>query len=566
MSTNKKSTASQALLDMDNILAAIKEESKKSLGTMLNEAVRDVIREECNEDDDDEYSVLDNDNDINNDAVDNEGNDSEDTVNAGTDGNDSTEDGAQQDSVDTDAQDANAEGTDDTTDNVETEPTDGAEAPEDNTDGDSEGSFDEFADFETSDGVYDLSGEKDSEKAVRAFKLLNNDDILLVKKGDGTLKLKDNEAGTEYLIDLGTDDDTEGDNEGQPQATSLNESEDDIAGLPSDDLGSDSLDPTPDANLDNSFDGGFAPDGEEPMGGMQPTNDVYSKIDSIQQQIDSLKARKQVAENKNKKARKPMKESKEVLFEVDLGYTDNYQDKDPIKGLSNNEPSKSGRSWHKGVPTGTEKPWAGDSKSKGAPFSKTEKVEGSVNEEFDNVDLGTDDTMDEATTVGGAVQHGSEGSKSHIPSGRKNYGRFPKHHVSTSDDGYVGNVNEIAAIKKENKELKEAIQTLKKNLTEAYITNVNLGKITKLFLENATSQQEKIDIVNRFSNEAKTVEQSKALFESINKELKKKGTSSPTINETSMTVNGTKTLNESAPYKSNDFLKTIDLMNRMKNC
>jgi hypothetical protein len=107
--------------------------------------------------------------------------------------------------------------------------------------------------------------------------------------------------------------------------------------------------------------------------------------------------------------------------------------------------------------------------------------------------------------------------------------------VSAGAD-YKEQVAEMAAIKKENKELKEAIQTLKKNLTEAYITNVNLGKITKLFLENATSQQEKIDIVNRFSNEAKTVEQSKALFESISKELKKKGTSAPTITESSMTA------------------------------
>ena len=45
-----------------------------------------------------------------------------------------------------------------------------------------------------------------------------------------------------------------------------------------------------------------------------------------------------------------MKESKEVLFEVDLGYTDNYQDKDPIAGLSNNEPSKV-VNLGKGVPT-----------------------------------------------------------------------------------------------------------------------------------------------------------------------------------------------------------------------
>ena len=48
-----------------------------------------------------------------------------------------------------------------------------------------------------------------------------------------------------------------------------------------------------------------------------------------------------------------------------LGYTDNYQDKDPIEGLSMTDNSKNTNDWHKGVPTGTEKPW---------PGKKTEKV------------------------------------------------------------------------------------------------------------------------------------------------------------------------------------------------
>ena len=108
---------------------------------------------------------------------------------------------------------------------------------------------------------------------------------------------------------------------------------------------------------------------------------------------------------------------------------------------------------------------------------------------------------------------------------------------------------------------------LRKNLNEAYITNVNLGKITKLFLENTTSRAEKIDIVNRFSNEAKTVEQSKALYESIDRELKKTNKKDLNLNETSRTAKGTKELNENkAAYKSQDVLKTIDFMNRVLNC
>ena len=96
------------------------------------------------------------------------------------------------------------------------------------------------------------------------------------------------------------------------------------------------------------------------------------------------------------------------------------------------------------------------------------------------------------------------------------------------------------------------------------MTNANLGKITKLFLENTTSQAEKVDIVNRFSNEAKTIEQSKALYESIKRELNK---TNPTLNiNESVTANGSKVLNEDKVYKSDDLIKTIDFMNRVMNC
>ena len=70
MSTNnKKSTLTQALLEMEEITSAIKEESKKSLNALLSEAVRDAIRESCDESEDDEYEVVD---DEKNDAIDTE--------------------------------------------------------------------------------------------------------------------------------------------------------------------------------------------------------------------------------------------------------------------------------------------------------------------------------------------------------------------------------------------------------------------------------------------------------------------------------------------------------------
>lgn len=554
MSTkNKKSTLTQALLEMEEITSAIKEESKKSLNALLSEAVRDAIREGCNEEDEeDAYEV-----------VDDEKNDAIDTENE-PDATDSVEDAEKVEDGE-DVQDVNTSGDVDAT----------QDAPED---GDGEEDWNEFEKYQVGDDTYDLTGENDYESVVKVYKLLKDEDHVIVKKDGNKIQLKDDSVGTEYVIDLGTDED--GDSveveSGEENFDSLNEEHwenGQLVGI----TRNDEFDPMyqlskkgyfkdkssdiagfqePDEDLDFVDDEDFStePIEQEPSAG--EIADVEQWMDGFDDEDeydfdDSIYESRKI-NNKKQNTRKPMKESKEVLFEVDLGYTDNYQDKDPIAGLSNNEPSKKGKSWHKGVPTGTAKPWAGETKSKGEPFEKT------VNEE-EMPDMGMEEPVEEATNVGGAVQQRTS-SKSHIPAGRKEYGPKVKRHVSTAAD-YQETVAENKKLKAENKALKETLIALKGNLSEAYVTNVNLGKITKLFLENTTTQAEKVDIVNRFSNEAKTVEQSKALYESIKRELNKPATTQVSVNESMSKADAT-VINENV-YKSKDLLKSIDLMNRM---
>ena len=61
MSVNKKSISSQALLEMDKIKSAIKEESKNTIKAMLSEAVKNALRESIEDDDDDDMEILDDD-------------------------------------------------------------------------------------------------------------------------------------------------------------------------------------------------------------------------------------------------------------------------------------------------------------------------------------------------------------------------------------------------------------------------------------------------------------------------------------------------------------------------
>ena len=133
-------------------------------------------------------------------------------------------------------------------------------------------------------------------------------------------------------------------------------------------------------------------------------------------------------------------------------------------------------------------------------------------------------------------------------------------------------VESVKKLQKENKMLKEhvaqtqnALKSFKKELYEAYVANASLGRVTRLFMENTVSQDEKKEILNRFVNEAKTIEAANTLYENIKKDLSK--TNSPLTIENKMTVNSTEKLNENKKPEVVDkqVLKTLDLINRVEN-
>lgn len=513
-------------MDMDAITSAIKEESRKTLNTLLGEAVRSVLREECEKEDDKddegpEYDVIDN----------------AEQENAPENDEDSTDAELQPDEPEVEP--SKEEGSDDVPGG---ESGDAAPQEAPATDGDGDDEWGEFAEYTKDNSAYDLTGEKDYDKIVKVYKLLGDDDNIIVKRDGDTVKIEDGDNGSEYIVDLGTGNETsDTPDSGEDTAeTELNES--DIAGIDDDSVESTDI------------------------------SSLRDELNLIMQKLDDLEARQSGEDNalyENKKTRKPMKENKEILFEVDLGYTDNYQKKDAISGLSNNEPSRSGKSWDNGVPTGTTKPWAGSTKGKGQPFEKTIKEEDvpdmpAVGDDTSSATAG-DASVEEQRNVGGFVQQNSV-TASNIPnsSGRRarNAHKDGKQVTGTADNRTTMD-EMVKKLRVENRKLKEAILSIRQNLSEAYVTNANLAKITKLFLENTTSQAEKVDIVNRFTNNAKTIEQSNALYESIKRELAK---SKPTVSITeSKTAKGTIELNEQKVEQPEGLLKTIDLMKRMEN-
>ena len=594
MSKKNKSLTSQALLEMSQIQNSIREESKSTLKDLLAEAVKDALRDEAMEEDKDE--------DVN------DGKKS--PVKRKQGGKDELPEGANG------MQDMQQEVPGNPEDEAMQAQAGAQEVPQQQEagmeGGNGEDEWSQMNPYKGEDGseIVDLTSEKDMGKVLKAYKLLTDDDDIVVQKNGDMVQIQDNEAGTEYIIDLGGSDvepTAEGGYGEEMTGDELNESAvfeletdddyDDLDEIGPEEPEDDSDVVVPDLDLKSGFEDEDAfedpeqandlADNVEDMdlpdlsGGVDVVPDNEANDDDDYQLHGILEAPEvddylgdepaggifessNARTNNKNKTRKSMKEGKmkkQVLFEVDLGYTDKYQDKDPIEGLSNNEPSKSGRSWHKGVPTGTEKPWAGETKSKGDPFKKTEKVEGSVNEETEEV---FEEPVEEATNVGGAVQQRTN-SKSHIPANREGNTPEVTRHASVGGD-YKEKLEEaLRKLQKENKMLKEGVKELRKGLNEAHVVNVSLGKITKLFLENTTTGAEKREIVNRFANEAKTVEQSKALYESISRQLNSScGKDRKSINEQSMKVDS-QSINESRNNVPNEFRGMLDLIDRMGN-
>ena len=500
MSKNIRSkVVRESLLDYNTLANSLKENTESAVKALLGEAVRDTYAKLLSEDDDKDYEegeVEDTSSDITNDAEssDVEGDDQA-TADTGmdTDGEEAVED---EETLDDEipAEDGVEDSEDDFSDDSDTEGEGGDE-------------WAEFDKYKVSDDEYDFTNAED-EEIVKVYKLMKNDDQILVHKDDnGNVNIQDNETGAEYLINLG--------DSGEATGVAASEPSDDDEML-TDDEGADDFGAEDDFN-----------------------NDMDDMNESTERMFELV-----------------------LEYDSNVGYTDNYQKKDVMTNPGMSEPGKNVNDWDAGVPKGDSKPWSGypGKKNKGdKPFNAGK---GKQLEEEENLE-------ESAAECGGRMgAHGRMmGTKSHNPQKAKKNSPMNQHHVSTKGEYDQGIANEsfmrrANTVLRENKELKSTLTDLMEQLKKVSVTNHNLAQIIKLVSENTTSQDEKKEIINRFKNEGKTVEASKALYETISRELQK--TNKMNITEgKSLTVEGSQKINETPIYKSKDLLDSLDLMHRM---
>lgn len=533
----------ESLLDYNNLANTLKENTTAAVKDLLSEAVRDtyskILKEsDDDEDDDKDYDVEeveDTDYGTNVDDTDDLADDTDDSDVEGSDDADDTDTG---DDIDTDTDDD--DDTDVTTDSGiddNGDLTGETTANGEDEDGDE---WSEFDKYKVSDGEYDLSNAKDDE-IVKVYKLLNNDDQVVVNKtDDNKYSIKDNETGAEYLLDLGDDTDT-------------------AMAEESDDFGDD----------DDYIASDYAEDGMDYDSDEDEDDTDYDSDEEDDEEEDDT-------DNDMNESR--IYEIAINEYDSNLGYTDNYQNKDAMRSMKVAD-DKDADDWgSKGLRSrGNQKPWSGkkNSASENQPFTAAKGK--TVEEEDGTVDAGAE--ADDSTVTESAGEMGAKmgaharmmGTKFHANNNRTKL-PYVKHHVSRAGE-YVGDEDGTEATNEsirrkankiftENKELKNALSKFKNVLKEAAVTNVNLGQIIKLISENTTSQDEKREIIARFGKEAKTVEQSKSLYESISRDLQKKGKLN--INEDKQFgATGSKQINETQIYQSQDLLESLDLMHKI---
>lgn len=366
--------------------------------------------------------------------------------------------------------------------------------------------WDDLEKYKDEDGEYDLRS-MDKDELVKVLKVMSPDDaVRIVKNDDDTLTVTDESNDEEYELEL---DDDMNDDMGE--------------------FGDDDEEIEIEIGGDDDFDGDDV-DGEEEI-------EIVPDDDDDEFEVE--------------------------LDESNLGYTDNYQKKTAMTTPDNHEPAdpKSTYSMDGGVPTGTEKPWVGPKKK--SPYD--DEVNEGCEDECGYIEEGG-----HTVTQNGPYSRGDGKTWTNDASHKtpRNGSRAGVKEKGTADNMY-SDVSE--SIKKkanqiflENKQLKALMGKLQSQVNEAIVVNQSLANVIKIINENATTVNEKKDILRRF-NECTTREESNKLYSVISEELKREG---KTHSNVAGTINSQLSESrdravETPMFKSQDLSDTLNFMSRL---
>ena len=278
-------------------------------------------------------------------------------------------------------------------------------------------------------------------------------------------------------------------------------------------------------------------------------------------------------------------------YDSHVGYTDSYQKNDVMTNDGVKEPGKNVNDWDKGLPHDTKRPWGGEVK-KTEPFNKkvNEQDEPEIEEncqkecgvkEGCNKEDEGDETQIEEANLSQSRWNDTHAAHNRVPAANKDeYRRQGIQKTSkgtkyratgTSDEGVNEDIRlllkKMQGIISENKELKKRVEQVNQLMETVKVTNKNLGNIVRVIVNNATTLDEKKEIVGKIGS-AKTVDESNRITESIISSLsgKSKLTEQKLNIDRQYGAEGSQKINEARNFVQDDGLERIrQLMKKVDN-
>ena len=246
----------------------------------------------------------------------------------------------------------------------------------------------------------------------------------------------------------------------------------------------------------------------------------------------------------------------EVMYEIALDEMENI---DGIKAPLGNENDDN---------------WAGDNLEGGFDDDMAHaKAEGDmVMSESEEEESEEEETLEESIPVGSGQAHRLPG-KANIGqpkgAGADNLKESKKSTMSINEvaNKYNNLLAETKDLRGKNEEYKEALKQFRTMLAETVVFNSNLTYVTKLFMEQTTTKDEKQGILKRFDEEVSTLKESKKLYRTIVSELSSRKPMTESIDRKlnkDVTSGVSKQLNESTAYIDKETQRIKDLMNRVE--
>ena len=351
----------------------------------------------------------------------------------------------------------------------------------------------------------DMTAASDDEVIAVYKKLTGDDEIQIVSNENGDIELTVNEPG-EFVI--------------KANANAGAEAEPEM-GL------------EPEMGMEPEM--GLEPEmGTEPeMGGEEVTELPMSDLEGAEEEEEETYESYDMNEN-------------EVVYEIAI---DEMEDIDSVKAPVGNENDDN---------------WAGDNLEGGFD---DEGQNGTKDAHGEHI-MEDEEAIDEKIQVGKGRTVANNSTEIKGAGGKANKVKAPNvttEYVSKAD--YDKLLAEAKNLKGKTVEMATTLKEQRGMLSKVVVFNTNLTNVTRLFTEHSTTKDEKRTIIERFDEEVSSIQESKKLFKSIEKELGNKKPMSESVEGkfSKEKSSSTSKLNESTAYVDQGTKRIMDLISRVEN-